>query len=40
MAGSALGGWIGRNRGIGRWQGKVVGIIYLGLGAKLALQER
>ncbi|WP_226469663.1 LysE family translocator [Luteimonas panaciterrae] len=40
MAGSALGGWIGRNRGIGRWQGKVVGTIYLGLGAKLALQER
>jgi threonine/homoserine/homoserine lactone efflux protein len=40
LAASALGGWIGRNRAIGRWQGKVVGAIYLGLGAKLALQER
>ena len=41
----ALGaGWFGRflsrHRGIGRWQGKVVGGIYLGLGIKLALQER
>jgi threonine/homoserine/homoserine lactone efflux protein len=31
---------ISRHRGIGRWQGKIVGSIYLALGARLALQER
>ena len=31
---------ISRHRGIGKWQGKVVGSIYLALGARLALQER
>ena len=29
-----------RHRGIGKWQGKVVGSIYIALGARLALQER
>jgi threonine/homoserine/homoserine lactone efflux protein len=32
--------WLSRHPGIGRWQGKVVGSIYLALGARLALQER
>jgi threonine/homoserine/homoserine lactone efflux protein len=32
--------WLAQHRRIGRWQGKVVGGIYLGLGVKLALQER
>jgi len=31
---------ISRHRGIGKWQGKVVGSIYIALGARLALQER
>lgn len=37
-------GWVGaflrRNPVVLRWQGKVVGGIYLGLGARLALQEK
>ncbi|MEH6419657.1 LysE family translocator [Pseudomonas sp. CGJS7] len=40
LAASALGKWLGRNRAVGRWQNKVVGAIYLGLGAKLAFQQR
>jgi threonine/homoserine/homoserine lactone efflux protein len=32
--------WLARHPGIGRWQGKVVGSIYLALGIRLALQER
>lgn len=32
--------WIGRNSSIGRWQGKIVGGIYIALGLQLALQER
>jgi threonine/homoserine/homoserine lactone efflux protein len=32
--------WLDRHPGIGRWQGKVVGSIYLALGVSLALQER
>jgi threonine/homoserine/homoserine lactone efflux protein len=31
---------ISRHRSIGKWQGKVVGSIYIALGARLALQER
>jgi len=31
---------IAKHRGIARWQGKVVGCVYLGLGMRLALQER
>ena len=33
-------GWIGRNRAVGRWQGKVIGSLYIGLGLQLALQQR
>ena len=32
--------WIGRNSAIGKWQGKVIGSIYIALGLQLALQER
>jgi threonine/homoserine/homoserine lactone efflux protein len=35
-----IGSWLTRHRAVGRWQGKVVGTIYLGLGIRLALQER
>jgi threonine/homoserine/homoserine lactone efflux protein len=35
-----FGGLLARHRRIGRWQGKIAGGIYLGLGIKLALQER
>jgi threonine/homoserine/homoserine lactone efflux protein len=31
---------LARHRAIGKWQGKVVGSIYIALGARLALQER
>jgi threonine/homoserine/homoserine lactone efflux protein len=40
LGGGAFGRLLARHRGIGRWQGKVVGAIYIGLGARLALQER
>jgi threonine/homoserine/homoserine lactone efflux protein len=36
----SFGRFLRRHRRIGRWQGKVIGGIYLGLGIKLALQER
>jgi threonine/homoserine/homoserine lactone efflux protein len=36
----ALTPWLSRHRKIGRWQSKIVGTIYLGLGIRLALQER
>lgn len=39
VAGS-FGRWLTRHRGIGRWQGKIVGGIYLGLGVRLAVQQR
>jgi threonine/homoserine/homoserine lactone efflux protein len=39
VAGS-FGRWLTRHRGIGRWQGKVVGMIYLGLGIRMAAQQR
>ncbi len=32
--------WLARHRDIGRWQGKIIGSIYLALGLRLALQER
>jgi threonine/homoserine/homoserine lactone efflux protein len=35
-----LGRLLLRHRSIGRWQGKIVGSIYLALGARLAFQER
>jgi len=36
----AFGRWLARHPGIGRWQGKVIGAVYLSLGARLALQQR
>jgi len=36
----SFGRWLARYRAIGRWQGKVIGSIYVGLGVRLALQER
>ena len=40
LAAGSLGPWLARHRRIGRWQGKIVGGVYLGLGLRLALQER
>lgn len=40
LAAEQVAGWLARHRRIGRWQGRVVGAIYLGLGIRLALQER
>lgn len=40
LAAGHLGDWLKGHSRIGRWQGRVVGLIYLALGAKLALQER
>lgn len=40
IAAAPLGRWLGRHHGIGRWQGRIVGAIFLGLGIRLALQER
>ena len=36
----SFGRWLSRYRAIGRWQGKVIGTIYVGLGVRLALQKR
>jgi threonine/homoserine/homoserine lactone efflux protein len=40
LAAGGLGNFLRRNPTIVRWQGKVVGSIYCGLGVRLALQER
>jgi threonine/homoserine/homoserine lactone efflux protein len=40
VASGSISGWINNHRQVGRWQGKVIGSIYLALGARLALQER
>jgi threonine/homoserine/homoserine lactone efflux protein len=40
IAAGSIGQWLKRHRSIGRWQGRVVGTIYLALGARLALQQR
>ncbi len=40
LAAGQVGGWLTRNRRIGRWQGRAVGTIYIALGARLAFQER
>jgi threonine/homoserine/homoserine lactone efflux protein len=40
MAAGAFRRLLERHRGIGRWQGKAVGTLYIALGARLALQER
>jgi threonine/homoserine/homoserine lactone efflux protein len=39
-AAGTVAGFIKRHSAIGRWQGKVVGSIYIALGVQLALQER
>jgi threonine/homoserine/homoserine lactone efflux protein len=40
VAAGSIGQWLKRHRSIGRWQGRVVGTIYLALGVRLALQQR
>jgi threonine/homoserine/homoserine lactone efflux protein len=40
LAAGHVSGWIARHRRIGRWQGRVIGAIYVGLGVRLALQQR
>jgi threonine/homoserine/homoserine lactone efflux protein len=40
IAAGSVSSWIGHHRQIGKWQGKVIGSIYLALGARLALQHR
>jgi threonine/homoserine/homoserine lactone efflux protein len=35
-----IGRCLSRHRAVGRWQGKIVGAIYVGVGVRLALQER
>jgi threonine/homoserine/homoserine lactone efflux protein len=40
LAAGQVGAWLTRHPRIGRWQGRVVGSIYLGLGVRLALQQR
>lgn len=40
LGAGSLTGFLRRNASIWRWQGKVVGTIYIGLGLRLALQER
>jgi threonine/homoserine/homoserine lactone efflux protein len=40
LAAGTLKGWLGRHAGIGRWQGRIIGTIFLGLGLRLALQQR
>jgi threonine/homoserine/homoserine lactone efflux protein len=40
LAAGQVSRWLTRHRRIGRWQGRVIGTIYLALGVRLALQER
>jgi threonine/homoserine/homoserine lactone efflux protein len=40
LAAGSFGRWLQRTPGIGRWQNKVVGAVYVGLGLRLALQDR
>ncbi|WP_407164723.1 LysE family translocator [Bradyrhizobium sp. ORS 111] len=40
LAAGQISPWIRRHRSIGRWQGRVVGTIYIALGVRLAFQER
>ncbi len=40
LAAGSVGRWLSRHPGIGRWQGKVIGTIYVGLGLRLAAQQR
>ena len=40
LAAGQVAGLVARHRSIGRWQGRVVGAIYVGLGIRMALQQR
>ncbi len=40
LAAGQVSPWLRQHRHIGRWRGRVVGLIYLTLGVRLALQER
>jgi threonine/homoserine/homoserine lactone efflux protein len=40
LGAASVAGWLGRHSAIGRWKGRLVGSIYIGLGVQLALQER
>ena len=40
IAAGSVRGWLGRNRSIGRWQGKGIGSIYMALGVRLAFQQQ
>ncbi len=40
LAAGSLGPWLMHHAGIARWQGKVTGSVYIGLGIRLALQPR
>jgi threonine/homoserine/homoserine lactone efflux protein len=40
LTAGGVSGWLVRHRRIGRWQGRVIGAIYVTLGIRLALQQR
>jgi len=40
LGAASVAGWLTRHSAIGRWKGRLVGSIYIGLGMQLALQER
>jgi threonine/homoserine/homoserine lactone efflux protein len=40
LAAGRISPWLKRHHSIGRWQGRVVGTIYIALGVRLAFQER
>ncbi|MCK1732626.1 LysE family translocator [Bradyrhizobium sp. 138] len=40
LAAGRVAGWLTRHRSVGRWQGRVIGAIYLGLGVRMALQQK
>jgi threonine/homoserine/homoserine lactone efflux protein len=40
LAAGQVSRWLRRNKRVGRWQGRVVGTIYITLGVRLALEER
>lgn len=40
LAAGQVAGWLTRHRSIGRWQGHVIGVIYLSLGVRMAMQQR
>ena len=40
LSAGSLGPWLARHSGITRWQGKITGLVYVGLGIRLVLQRR